>query len=81
MEKKRCDLENKISKNLYIAMLKRLESRKAEALTMIQLYMEKSVGITDHSDILNEIEKWLSILSDSEGKIECLEKNFNSYSE
>ena len=74
-------MENKISKNLYIAMTKRLESRKAEALTMIQLYMENSVGVADHSEILNEIEKWLAILSDSEEKIECLERNFNSYSD
>ena len=65
------------SKNLYTATTSYYEARRDEALAVLELYFENSVGIGDHSNVLSEITKWTAILAEAE---ECL-KTLEEYSE
>jgi len=52
------------------------ESQKAEALAILQVYFLNPVGIGDHSNLLGEIKKWTSILTEAEDNLKTLNKHF-----
>ena len=56
-------------KPLYRAALARFEAQKQEALATIEIYLNNSVGIGEHSNLLDEVEKHTSALADAEEKI------------
>jgi len=66
-----------LSEKLIRAAIDRYNADKTEALVSIQLLLDNSVGIGDHSNILNEINKWVGSLSEAEDKIKSLESNFS----
>jgi hypothetical protein len=71
-----------VSKNLLLnAALAHYGARRAEALAMLVVYFNNSVGIGDHSDILNEVTKWSEILTDAEDNIRTLNQHFVNVSE
>ena len=43
----------------------------------IEIYLEQSVGIGEHIDIVETVEKELEKLSSAEDKLATLENNFN----
>ena len=66
-----------VSKNLLLnAALAHYGARRAEALAMLVVYFNNSVGIGDHSDILKEVTKWSEILTDAEDNIRTLNQHF-----
>jgi|TARA_R110000744_G_scaffold112047_2_gene210276 hypothetical protein len=69
------------SKPLYRAALARFEAQKLEALATIEIYLNNSVGIGEHSNILDEVEKHTSVLADAEEKISILKAHFGGRSE
>lgn len=47
-----------------------------EALSTLELYTTKSVGIGEHSDILAEIKKYVDLLDSADSKLQTLDKYF-----
>ena len=65
-------------KPLYVAALARFEAQKQEALATIQIYLTNSVGIGEHSNLLDEVEKLTGNLAEAEEKISVLTAHFGS---
>ena len=66
---------------LFRAALARFEAQKEEALATIHIYLTNSVGIGEHSNLLDEIEKHTAILAEAEEKINTLKADFGGRSE
>ena len=65
------------SPRFFEATLAHYESKRKEAIATLELYFLNSVGISDHSNILDEITKWTEVLSQAEECIDSLKKNFS----
>tara|TARA_R110000824_G_scaffold5670_2_gene26026 strand:+ start:6884 stop:7099 length:216 start_codon:yes stop_codon:yes gene_type:complete len=63
------------SNNLYTAATSHFEARRDEAIAVLELYFENSVGIGDHSNVLSEITKWTTILAEAEECLKILEEH------
>ena len=62
--------------HFYKAAVSHWEAKRDEAIAILELYFQKSVGIGEHSKILEEINQWTSILSEAEENLIILEKYF-----
>jgi hypothetical protein len=61
--------------NLFLkALVDHYNSKISEAVATLNLYMNNSVGIGEHSDILEELKKYVDILDDADGKLSTLQK-------
>ena len=60
------------SEQLLNALLKKYEAQRAEGLAILNLYINQSVGVGEHPDILKEMDKSLNLISDADGKIATL---------
>ena len=58
------------------ALEKHYESKISEAQATIDLYFNNPVGIGEHSDILEELKKYVEILDDSNSKLTTLKEFF-----
>ena len=56
------------------ALKKRYEAQIAEASTTIQIYLKSSVGIGEHPQHLDEIDKLLQNIVDAEEKIKLIDR-------
>ena len=63
---------------LYIATIDHYKAKRSEALATLDIYFNNSVGIGEHSEILEEITKWAGILDTAESTLETLNRNFGS---
>ena len=63
----------------YTAAVSHLKSQRDEALATLELYFQKSVGIGEHSKVLQEINDWTCKLSEANENLESLEKFFDDY--
>ncbi len=61
---------------LYKALISHYNAQKDEALAIIETYLTKSVGIGDHSNLLDEIKKWTALLAEADEALCVLEKYF-----
>ena len=59
------------------ALNKKYESQIAEAKAVITIYMEKSVGIGEHPQHLEEIDKQLSKIAEAKDKQKVLLNTFD----
>jgi len=66
--------------NLLDAMQKYLEGGVAKHKANIEVFLNQSVGIGEHSDIIDTIEKELDSLSAYEDKLVVLDKYFSKTS-
>jgi hypothetical protein len=67
------------SNNLLLtAALSHYQAQHDEALATLVLYLNNSVGIGDHSDILKEITKWTQTLTEADDNIATLNQYFLS---
>ncbi len=64
------------SEPFYKAALSYWEAQKREAIATLNLYFSNSVGIGEHSKILEEINTWTSKLSEAEENLSNLKKYF-----
>lgn len=63
--------------NLSISALRsRYDADIKECLATLNTYFNNSVGIGEHPDLIKEMDKYLSKLSDAKGKLETLGKHF-----
>ena len=63
---------------LFKALSKRYEAQIAEAYATIIVYFDSSVGIGEHPQFINEMDKQLDIISTAEEKIQALNKHLNN---
>ena len=57
----------------YKALIKKYEAEIEECLATLKLYMNKSVGIGEHSDLLTELDKYVSKLAAAEDNLATLQ--------
>ena len=62
--------------NLHSAVLSHYIAKKSEAIAMIELLYNKSVAIGEHTNILDEVKKWVEVLEVSESCINKLNDLF-----
>jgi hypothetical protein len=60
--------------HLYNAVLSHFKSQEFEALAALDIYFNKSVGISEHSNFLQEIEGWVEKLTNAKENIKTLEE-------
>jgi hypothetical protein len=60
--------------NLLRAALSHYQAQKDEAIAVLEVYFENSIGIGEHSNLLQEIINWTEKLTDAEENIETLKK-------
>ena len=63
---------------LYKALEKKYEAHIAAAYATLIIYFDNSVGIGEHPQHLEEMDKQLDIMSTAEEKLITLNKNFNN---
>ncbi len=70
-----------ISNELYQSLLQRYETEIQECKSTLLIYFEKSIGIADHSNILDEMDELINRMSSANDKLKMLKKTFgNEYS-
>jgi hypothetical protein len=63
--------------NLKIQALKaKYQAQKLEALATIEVYLTNSVGIGEHPQIVEEMDKMIAQIEEADGRIETLNKYF-----
>ena len=67
--------------SLFVALKKKLEGDIAIHKTNISIYMNNTVGIGEHIDIVETVDKELVKLCEAEDKLATLIKNFSVESE
>lgn len=60
----------------YRALEVKYQAQIEEALAVLDLYFNKSVGVGEHPDICEVLDKYLVQLTDSKGKLETLRNLF-----
>jgi hypothetical protein len=69
-------------KNLiYISLMREAQAKKAEAVAILHTYMNKSVGIGEHPQIIEEAVKYLDQLAAAQDRIETLQNFFDENGE
>ena len=58
------------------AALSHHEAQRDEALAVLDVYFNKSVGIADHSNLLSEVLIWTQKLTEAEENISTLNSHF-----
>jgi hypothetical protein len=65
--------------NLFVKALQdHYVSQISESVATLNLYLNNSVGIGEHSDILAELKKYMDILDDADSKLSTLNKYLNN---
>ena len=59
------------------ALKKRYEAQIAESLATLNIYIKGSVGIGEHPQHLDEMDKLLQVIVDAEEKIKVIERYVN----
>jgi response regulator of citrate/malate metabolism len=67
-----------MSNKLLQAALSKYEANRDEALAILDVYLNNSVGIGEHSNLLEEVTKWTETLTEAEENIETLNRHFNN---
>tara|TARA_Y100000310_G_C20134279_1_gene557278 strand:+ start:301 stop:567 length:267 start_codon:yes stop_codon:yes gene_type:complete len=70
------EYKKSVGQKLYYALVKRYESKIYEAKSILSVYFTSAVGIGEHSQILEEMDKYLNMLVDAEDKKNALERHF-----
>ena len=65
-------MENRIGKRMFESLILRYESEVAEAEATLMVYMENPVGIGEHPQHLEEMDKFVAQLAEAEDKLQTL---------
>ena len=63
---------------LYKALIKKYESDIASATATLIVYFDNSVGIGEHPQFIDEMDKQAEAIASAEDKIKALNKHFNN---
>ncbi|NDB27942.1 hypothetical protein EB151_00115 [archaeon] len=58
------------------ALIRKYEFERDEAIANLNVFFSNSSGVAEHSDFVGTMDKWLTQLSDSEGKLKSLVSHF-----
>ena len=58
------------------AALSHYEAQRDEAIAILFVYFNQSVGIGEHSNLLKEITEWTAKLTEAEENLAALKKHF-----
>ena len=61
---------------LFNATLAKLSADREEALAVLEMLFNRSVGVGDHTNVVEEITNWSRKLSDATGTIQVLSQTF-----
>ena len=61
---------------LFQAAKARYQAQIVEAIATLEIYFTHAVAIGEHPDLLAEVDKYLDMLEDAQGKLNALEKHF-----
>ena len=61
---------------LFNATLAKLSADREEALAVLEMLFNRSVGLGDHTNVVEEITKWSGKLADATGTIQVLSQTF-----
>ena len=56
----------------YDALIKKYEAEIAEAKAVLEVYFSNAVGVGEHPQIIDEMDKQVEKLADAQGKLESL---------
>ena len=56
----------------YEALIKRYEADVAEAKAILEVYFSNAVGVGEHPQIIDEMDKQVEKLADAQGRLEIL---------
>jgi hypothetical protein len=73
-------MSTEIQKSLYLALKSNYESQINQARATLLIYFSNSVGIGEHPQHLEEMDKLLATIADSEDKLESLSRHFSQFS-
>ena len=68
-----------MNNNLLKATIDSYKAQKSEAIAHLEILLKNSVGIGEHTDLLEEVKKWTESLSQAEENIQTLQSNFDGY--
>lgn len=71
--------QKKISLAMYNALRLRYESHREEARATLSVYFINSVGIGEHPQHLDEMDKLIAKMVDAQDKLDMLTKEFSEY--
>jgi hypothetical protein len=63
---------------MYESLTKKYESEIAEAQATLMVYMENAVGIGEHPQHLEEMNKFVEKLANAKDKLETLKEFYNN---
>ena len=58
-----------------------IKHRQLKQSQHLEIYFTNAVAIGEHPDLLAEVDKYLDMLEDAQGKLNALESHFSSKSE
>lgn len=61
----------------YRALEAKYQANIEEALAVLELYFNKSVGVGEHPDIVEVLDKYFTMLDDNRGKLATLQQLFS----
>ena len=61
---------------LFNATLAKLSADREESLAVLEMLFNRSVGLGDHTNVVEEITKWSRKLADATGTIQVLSQTF-----
>lgn len=70
------EINNKIGKRYYSALVKKYEAEMEEAIANLELYMNNLAGIGEHSDLMEEHDKWIAKYTDAKDKLASVKELF-----
>ena len=59
---------------LYKALIKKYEAQIAQAFATLVIYFDSSVGIGEHPQFIDEMDKQLDVISTAEEKLQVLKE-------
>ena len=73
-------MDSQIKSHLYNALKLEYQAQYQEANATMSIYFNHSVGIGEHPQHIEEMDKLISTMVDANDKLELLEKKFQMYS-
>ena len=58
------------------ALKKRYEAQVAEGIAIVNVYLKHPVGIGEHPQHLEEMDKWIEQMASAQDKLDILEKEY-----
>lgn len=61
----------------YKALESKYKAKIDEAVSILELYINKSVGVGEHPDIIEVLDNYMDMLENNTSKLEALQKLFS----